>query len=43
MRDRLIHAYYGVNYDMVWDAVINKVPALASEVEKILAREDFDK
>ncbi|HYH87123.1 MAG TPA: DUF86 domain-containing protein [Pyrinomonadaceae bacterium] len=41
MRDRLIHAYYGVNYEMVWDAVTNKVSPLASEIEKILAREDF--
>ena len=41
MRDRLIHAYYGVNYEIVWEAVTNKVPALASEIEKILAREDF--
>jgi uncharacterized protein with HEPN domain len=41
MRDRLIHAYYGVNYEIVWDAVINKVPLLASEIEKILGREDL--
>ncbi|HEX5708784.1 MAG TPA: DUF86 domain-containing protein [Pyrinomonadaceae bacterium] len=41
MRDRLIHAYYGVNYEMVWDAVVNKIPSLASEIEKILARDDF--
>jgi uncharacterized protein with HEPN domain len=24
MRDRLIHGYFGVDYDIVWDAVINK-------------------
>ena len=41
MRDRLIHAYYGVNYEIVWDAVTNKVPLLASEIEKILGREDL--
>ncbi len=23
MRDRLIHAYFGVDYDLVWDVVIN--------------------
>lgn len=26
MRDRLIHDYFGINYDIVWDVVINKVP-----------------
>ena len=41
MRDRLIHAYFGVNYELVWEAVINKVPPLASELEKILTGKDF--
>jgi uncharacterized protein with HEPN domain len=39
MRDRLIHAYFGVDYDIVWDAVINKVPALQQEIERILQQE----
>jgi uncharacterized protein with HEPN domain len=41
MRDKLIHGYFGVDFVIVWDAVVNEVPALAAEVEKILAREDF--
>jgi uncharacterized protein with HEPN domain len=41
MRDRLIHAYYGVNYRTVWDAVTNNVPALAENIELILARDDI--
>jgi uncharacterized protein with HEPN domain len=41
MRDRLIHAYYGVNYRMVWDSVTNKVPALAENIELILTRDDI--
>jgi uncharacterized protein with HEPN domain len=40
MRNRLIHAYYGVNYELVWDAIINKVPALAENIELILTRDD---
>ena len=36
MRDRLIHAYFGVDYDIVWDVVINKIPVLQREVEYIL-------
>jgi uncharacterized protein with HEPN domain len=41
MRDRLIHAYYGVNYEMVWDAVTNKVPSHAENIELILTRDDI--
>lgn len=28
MRDKLIHAYFGVDYDIVWDVVTRKIPAL---------------
>ena len=28
MRDRLIHDYMGVNYSIVWDVIINKIPDL---------------
>jgi len=41
MRDRLIHVYYGVNYRLVWDAVTNKVPALAENIQLILTRDDI--
>ncbi len=40
MRDRLIHAYFGVDYDLVWDAVINKVPQLGDEIRALLAQEE---
>lgn len=39
MRDRLIHAYFGVDYEIVWDAVINKIPELQREIENILKQE----
>ena len=41
MRDRLIHAYYGVNYRVVWDSVTNKVPALVENIELLLTRDDI--
>jgi len=41
MRDRLIHAYDGVNYRLVWDSVINKVPALVESIELLLTRNDI--
>ena len=36
MRDRLIHAYFGVDYELVWDVVTSKVPALKEEIERVL-------
>jgi uncharacterized protein with HEPN domain len=40
MRDRLIHGYFGVDYEIVWDVVTNKVPPLAQEVRQLLEREE---
>lgn len=39
MRDRLIHGYFGVDYDIVWDAVRNKVPELRRQIESMLSAE----
>ena len=39
MRDKLIHAYFGVDYDIVWDVVVNKAPKLCREIERILESE----
>lgn len=39
MRDRLIHHYFGVDYEIVWDVVVNKIPILDAEVRQILDRE----
>jgi uncharacterized protein with HEPN domain len=36
MRDKLIHFYFGVNLDIVWDVVKNKIPELRFKVLKIL-------
>jgi len=39
MRDRLIHHYFGVDYDIVRDAVTNKVPSLQQEIRQIIQNE----
>ncbi|MBI3582554.1 MAG: DUF86 domain-containing protein [Nitrospinae bacterium] len=39
MRDRLIHDYFGIDYDIVWDAVINKIPQLHKEILQIIDKE----
>lgn len=40
MRDRLIHGYFGVDYDIVWDVVQNKIPILHNQIVKILSEEN---
>lgn len=40
MRDRLIHDYLGVDYDIVWDVLMKKVPPLAVEIERIVKEEE---
>lgn len=39
MRDRLVHDYLGVDYDIVWDAVTAKVPGLSVAVKLIVEQE----
>ncbi len=36
MRDRLIHDYLGVDYELVWDVVRNEIPVLQAEIKHIL-------
>jgi uncharacterized protein with HEPN domain len=38
MRDRLIHAYFGVDYELVWDVVANKIPSLRNMLASLLGR-----
>jgi uncharacterized protein with HEPN domain len=39
MRDRLIHDYMGINYNIVWDVIRNKIPELHLQVKELLGRE----
>ena len=36
MRDVLIHYYFGINYDIVWDTVQNEIPELAFQIRRII-------
>jgi len=40
VRDRLIHHYFGVNLDIVWQIVVGELPKVASQLEEILREED---
>jgi len=41
MRDHLIHGYFGIDYDIVWDVLENHIPELAKAIDEILGREDL--
>src|SRR5688572_13758190 len=34
MRDRLIHDYFGVDYELVWDVVQNRIPELRRRLSR---------
>lgn len=36
MRDKLIHGYFGVDLDAVWDTATKDIPELAKRIESIL-------
>lgn len=36
MRNRLIHAYFDIDLDVVWSTITKDLPALKLELEKIL-------
>lgn len=37
MRNRLIHGYFDVNYDVVWDTVKSDFPPMIDDLERLLA------
>jgi len=39
MRDRLIHGYFGVDYEIVWDVAANKADELEPLFRQVLANE----
>lgn len=39
MRDKLIHGYFGVDIDAVWDTVKKDLPILKKEIEDVLKRQ----
>lgn len=40
MRDWLIHGYFGVDYDLVWDVIVNEIPVLQRQVIQIIQDEE---
>ena len=42
MRNRLVHAYFDINLDIVWEGVRNDLPALLEEVLRVIAEHPED-
>ena len=40
MRHRLVHAYFDLNLDILWDTVTDNLPPLITAIEEILATRD---
>jgi uncharacterized protein with HEPN domain len=40
MRDKLIHDYFGVDLDAVWDTVEKDIPPLKNEIKKLIEKEE---
>jgi uncharacterized protein with HEPN domain len=38
MRDMLAHAYFGIDEDILWDVIKNKIPALHQAVKEFLQK-----
>jgi len=39
MRNRLVHAYFDVDHDVLWTTVVERLPALCDELERALDTE----
>lgn len=41
LRDIVVHEYFGIDEDILWDIVVNQVPELLVQVQQILKEEDY--
>jgi uncharacterized protein with HEPN domain len=41
-RDKLIHVYFGVNFEVLWKAVKEDIPALKPLIKELIAKKDQD-
>lgn len=36
MRDRIVHFYFGLDYDLVWDTILRDIPELKKKIRKLV-------
>jgi len=41
-RDKIIHFYFGVDLEIIWDIVLNYVPELQKKLETLIKKEGWD-
>jgi uncharacterized protein with HEPN domain len=41
MRNRLIHVYFDIDLDRVWDTVTDDLPSLIASLEKVILQDDI--
>jgi len=39
-RNKIIHHYFGIDYDIIWDSVKNEIPPLKESIEVIIGRKN---
>ena len=39
LRDKLAHHYFGIDYEIVWDAIISDLPILSDAIDIIITKE----
>ena len=42
MRNRLVHAYFSINLDIVWQTVQQDLPTLIAQLERVVSPESSD-
>jgi uncharacterized protein with HEPN domain len=42
MRNRIVHAYFEIDLDILWQTITEDLPPLVSELEKILQEIEAD-
>jgi len=42
MRDRLIHVYFGVDYQLVWMTIKERLPQVKPQIQEILKQEEHN-
>ena len=40
MRNKLVHQYFGINMEVVWKTILEDLPMIVGEIEKILKNEN---
>lgn len=41
MRNRLVHGYFDINLDIIWQTATNELPTLIAALEKVLSASDI--